>query len=187
MVYQAKMTPAAGPFELAFLARRPWRGLTTALAQALVEAASVCLAAARHPETFSLLLVREGGSQTTLPCQRLAVTEQMQAAHDDLHEATERGASALAILLAHRELGYEVVRRSRKTSGFDYWLQKEAPASQPFEARLEVSGVLENPAAVRARAAQKRDQTRASDRPGFPVVIAVVEFGTPVALLEHYP
>lgn len=111
----------------------------------------------------------------------------MQAAHDDLQEATERGASGLAILLAHRELRYEVVRRSRKGTGFDYWLQKEVPASQPFEARLEVSGVLASPNTVRARVAQKRDQTRASDRPGLPVVIAVVEFSTPVALLEHHP
>jgi hypothetical protein len=181
------MPPPPPLLALSSLAERSWFGLTQALATAFVEAASVCLAEVGKPEEAPLVLRREDGTQTIRQCRRLEVTPAMQAAHDDLYEAAERGATAIGILLTSNELGYEVVRRARKGRGFDYWISQSPSAPQPFQALLEVSGILSNPLAVEARAKQKREQAGVYDAPGYPVVVAVTEFSTPVVLLEHHP
>ena len=110
------------------------------------------------------------------------VTAQAYRAWQDEEEATEYGASGIAILLANRILGYAVMSRSRKGTGFDYWLGRDT-ARPPFqdEARLEVSGIRRGDATdVRKRVAEKRRQVASapSSLPGF---VIVVEFSEPLA------
>lgn len=124
-------------------------------------------------------------TSSQLRLRRPMVTPHMLAAHRDLQEATERGATGLAVLLAFRELGYEVVERARKKTGIDYWLSKHG--EQTFSARLEVSGILADPLAVAQRQSSKHKQALSSANSGLPVVVAVVEFSTPVASLEVQP
>lgn len=171
------------------LTQRSWRGLTAAMTQLFVEAASICLHHHRpDEEVVDLHVERNSGGSRALAQMRLRrprVTEQMLAAHDDLREATDRGATGLAVLLAHRELGYEVVRRARTSTGVDYWLSQ--PGKQAFCARMEVSGILSNPHGVAGRQSSKKKQAEASSGTLLPVVVAIVEFSTPIVSLEVQP
>ena len=66
----------------------------------------------------------------------------MRRTHNDLQDATEAGACGLAILLVQLFVGYTVVERSVKGTGFDYWLGSENDALFQNKARLEASGIL---------------------------------------------
>lgn len=172
--------------DLVVLTQRSWRGLTAAMTQIFVEAATVCLHQHRpDDEVVDLHVERRSATSRSLARVRLRrprVTEQMLATHDDLREATDRGATGLAVLLAYRELGYEVVRRARTSTGIDYWLSQ--PGQQAFSARMEVSGILSNPHGVAGRQSSKKKQAEASSGTLLPVVVAIVEFSTPIVSLE---
>ncbi|MEG3845987.1 hypothetical protein QT971_01810 [Microcoleus sp. herbarium19] len=82
-----------------------------------------------------------------------------------------------------RRVLFTVIERSRKGTGFDYWLGiQDSTATLPFQrmARLEVSGIRQgNRSQINARVKQKIEQTRASDAQGLPAYIIVVEFARP--------
>lgn len=105
--------------------------------------------------------------------------------HNDLQEATERGACGIAIVLVQELTGKIVIERSKKGPGFDYWLgDSDDDLLFSGKARLEVSGILSGTAGqIEGRLKQKKDQIRPSDRlaPGY---IAIVEFGAPMAHVE---
>ncbi len=82
-----------------------------------------------------------------------------------------------------------VIERSRKGTGFDYWLGTQgSTATLPFDrmARLEVSGIRSkgNRSQINARVKQKTEQTRASDAQGLPAYIIVVEFSRPISVIS---
>jgi hypothetical protein len=82
-------------------------------------------------------------------------------------------------------MGYEVVERSKKGTGFDYWLAERNSSGLLFQglARLEVSGVLSGTSSdLSRRVSQKKKQTEVSDGL-LPAIIVVVEFGKPCATL----
>jgi hypothetical protein len=88
---------------------------------------------------------------------------------------------AALLVAAHTEL--EVVERSRKGTGFDYWLGPKGENSDLFQrtARMEVSGIGSGGAGtVSAREKEKMKQTSVSDG-ALPAYIVIVEFGTPRA------
>ena len=95
--------------------------------------------------------------------------------------ATEHGAYGIACLLILDLTGLTVIQRSRKGTGFDFWLGDDEELPFQNKARLEVSGIRQGDAArVAARVAQKKKQTGRSD--GFlPAYVIVVDFGTPLA------
>jgi hypothetical protein len=119
------------------------------------------------------------------------ITDQALRTWNDLQEATEYGATAIAVLLAKKEIGYAVIERSMKGTGIDYWMGDESDGP-PFQskARLEISGILKvqgNDSAVRravtARVRQKLRQTGPSSNP-LPAYVIVVEFGMPLAEVQ---
>jgi hypothetical protein len=117
-----------------------------------------------------------------------AVDDQARRSHNDLQEATERGAYGIAILIVCDRTGMIVVERSAKGLGFDYWLGDEGEEDDDElfakKVRLEVSGILSGSRSqAQARVRQKREQVKPSDHlaPGY---VAVVEFGTPIACVE---
>ena len=87
----------------------------------------------------------------------------------------------IAALLAKKEIGYAVLQRSRKGTGFDYWIGDDTPFPFQNKARLEVSGIREgNDTVVRARVRQKINQTSRTDG-ALPAYVIIVEFGRPLA------
>ncbi|MGF2035309.1 MAG: hypothetical protein RMZ43_008345 [Nostoc sp. CmiVER01] len=82
---------------------------------------------------------------------------------------------------------YIVIKeRSRKGTGFDYWLGSEDEAGElPFQnkVRLEVSGLRKaDDSRVRARIKQKIEQTNRNDSK-FPAYIIIVEFSRSLSFI----
>jgi len=111
------------------------------------------------------------------------VTEQIKKTWNDTQEMTEYGASGVAILLILKLTKYTVIERSRKGTGFDYWLG-DKNSLLPFQssARLEVSGILKGDNTIfNSRVKQKLKQTFPTDSTNLPAYVVVVEFGLPKA------
>ncbi|MDZ8138567.1 MAG: hypothetical protein RM049_25205 [Nostoc sp. DedQUE04] len=81
---------------------------------------------------------------------------------------------------------FTVIERSRKGTGFDYWLGSEDEAGElPFQnqVRLEVSGIRKaDDNRIRARVKQKIEQTNPSDGE-FPAYVIIVEFSRPLSFI----
>jgi hypothetical protein len=87
----------------------------------------------------------------------------------------------VALLVLRALAGLTVLERSRKGTGFDWWLASEDNLF-PAAARLEVSGIMRGSARrVSARLKERLAQTERSDPAGLTAFVAVVEFGGPVA------
>jgi hypothetical protein len=99
----------------------------------------------------------------------------------------------MAFLLILQLTDLTVIERSRKGTGFDYWLGTQGSTTTlPFErmARLEVSGIRKgNRSQINARVKQKTEQTRPSDARGLPAYIIVIEFSRPISVIstKHNP
>jgi hypothetical protein len=175
-------------------------GITREKGNDLAQAGAVCLHLHRHQQ--GVRFVVQGFVSKTYALAWPPVTEQALRTWNDPDEAAEDGAAGIAALLAIREIGYPVVLRSRKTTGFDYWLgdKDTSNISQPEQAatkalreviqdndmvvrgRMEVSGIRRGDnAVVRARVRRKLSQTNRSDALGLPAYVIVVEFGRPLA------
>lgn len=127
-------------------------------------------------------LTLSGESEATYRLKRLKVDKQMKRTHADTQEATELGACGVAILLVTSVTDYKVVERSYKGTGFDYWLTRRSSKSLSFDARLEVSGILDgSKASVAAKSKKKLVQTDVSDHTGLPAYAVIVAFGAPMA------
>lgn len=156
------------------------RGLTPAFGQSLAEAASVCLHHEGHssPTRMPVSGMRQFQGQLKW---RPPSAQCLRCWNDD-QVATEHGAYGVAALLVE-QCGLEVIERSKKKTGFDYWLGAADATSQLFQglARLEVSGIRHDEgSAFRSRITQKLNQTKASDGV-LPAVVVVVEFSSPKA------
>lgn len=156
--------------------------ITPAFGAALAEACAVCLAEQNHQPGVELEVTGElaGTFQLYWP----AVTPQMQRCWNDREYTTEQAAYGIALLLLTKLTDFTVVERSRKGTGFDYWLGKPTDSSDlPFEKsiRLEVSGIRHgSPSQVRTRVKLKKMQVAPTDKIA-PAFIAVVEFSKPLA------
>jgi len=154
-------------------------GLTPAKLKERAEAATMCLAENDHFSGTLFTLSDISNTDSKVPTIVLEITDQLRAAHADLHEATEKGAEAIAFILSLEFTSYTIVQRARKGDGFDYWL---GTAPLKLDARLEVSGILQGRTSdIRKRIKQKSNQTKQSDELMIPAFICVVEFGRPYA------
>jgi hypothetical protein len=153
--------------------------ITPAFGRVLAEAGGVCLESQGHSQGDLLQVIGDYDSRYSLAWP--SVTEQAERCWNDPEVATEHGAVGLAILLAKKEIGYTVIERSRKGTGFDYWMGDETNIPFQSKARLEVSGIrCGDGRDVSARVKQKLRQTSQSDG-ALPAYIVVVEFGAPLA------
>ena len=158
--------------------------ITPSFGTALAEAAGVCLESQGH-ELLTQITIR-GHVSVEHPLVWPRVTEQTRMTWNDPEEATEYGATGIAVLLARQELGYLVIERAPKGTGIDYWLGDESDAlSLERKARLEISGIRNGSSnMVRNRVREKLQQTTPSDGP-LPAFVIVVEFGTPLAEVQR--
>jgi hypothetical protein len=124
-------------------------------------------------------------SRLILYWKRLQVTEQMISCYNDQQSATELGAYGVAFLLVLNLTDCTIIKRSRRGTGFDYWLGKEQDnAELPFQnkERLEVSGIRSGDNShVKARVKEKLKQVQPSHATASPALIVVVEFSTPLS------
>jgi hypothetical protein len=153
--------------------------ITPAFGSALAEAGGVCLESEGHLQGDTIVVRGDFRNEHCLAWPSL--TEQAIRCWNDPEVATEHGAVGIAVLLAKKEIGFTVVERSRKGTGFDYWMGDTR--DEPFQnmARLEISGIRSgDDRIIRARVQQKLKQTNASDGV-LPAFVVIVEFGNPVA------
>ena len=157
--------------------------ITPSFGKALAEAAGVCLESQGHAVLTQITI--RGHVSIEHPLVWPQVTEQILRTWNDPDEATEYGATGIAVLLARQELGYLVIERSVKGTGIDYWMGDESDAlSFERKARLEISGIRSgSSSAVRDRVRQKLQQTTPSDG-SLTAFVIVVEFGTPLAEVQ---
>lgn len=162
------------------------RGLLPSLGQLMVDAAGVCLLSNKHNSPVEVAV--QGIVNERCNLNWVEPSQQARRSLADLQEATELGASAVGISLVFQFEKLEVVERSRKGTGFDYWLAKPGADTYLFQgtARLEVSGILDGTdSEFRRRVKEKLNQTKRSDFTGLPAYVAVVEFGTPRSALRR--
>lgn len=166
----------------------------------LAQAAAVCLESQGH-ESGTRLVVR-GHFNGTYTLAWPPVSGQAQRTWNDPDETTEDGAVGIAVLLTLRETGWPVVLRSRKATGFDYWLgdrevsqvsaaERAATAalqsllrddSLIIRGRLEISGIRQgSDGAISRRVRDKLRQMEQSDPWRLPGFAIVVEFSRPLA------
>jgi hypothetical protein len=109
---------------------------------AIAEAGAICLTDEAHQP--GVVINVEGEFSTTFKLEWQPVTEQIRRCWNDEEYTTEQAAYGIAFLLILQLTNLTVIERSRKGTGFDYWLgTKDSTAALPFQrmARLEVSGI----------------------------------------------
>ncbi|MEH2418761.1 hypothetical protein [Nostoc sp.] len=158
--------------------------ITPSFGAALAEACAVCLEAQGHLQGVELTVNGEFTARFRLYWQ--PVTQQMLRCWNDKEFTTEQAAYGIAFMLIRQLTQFTVIERSRKGTGFDYWLGSEDEAGElPFQnkVRLEVSGIRKaDDSRVRARIKQKIEQTNPSDGE-FPAYIIIVEFSRPLSFI----
>ncbi len=154
-------------------------GLSTRVGAAMAEAAAVCLDDCGHGVPVRLTV--DGAVHRVYDLIWWAVGDQIKRTWADEPEATELGACGIAILVVRSTRGYEVVERSRKGTGFDYWLGDRTDMPFRRKSRLEVSGIRRGDIRrVEGRIQQKIRQISAYANP-LPGIVVVVEFSAPLA------
>lgn len=165
--------------------------ITPAFGAAIAEAGAICLTDEAHEP--GVILEVEGEFSTRFQLNWQPATEQARRCWNDEEYTTEQAAYGIAFLLILQLTDLTVIERSRKGTGFDYWLgNQNSTATLPFQrmARLEVSGIRKgNRGQINARVKQKTEQTRASDAEGLPAYIIVVEFSRLISVIsaKHNP
>lgn len=136
--------------------------ITPAFGAAIAEAGAICLSDEAHQPGVILEVEGEFSAQFGLDWQ--PVTEQTRRCWHDEEYTTEQAAYGIAFLLILQLTDFTVIERSRKGTGFDYWLGSQDSATiLPFErmACLEVSGIRKgNQGQINARVKQKTEQVR---------------------------
>ena len=156
--------------------------ISPALGEALAEAAGVCLESQGHDH--GVLLRITGYRDTSYSLAWPQITDQILRSFNDPEEATEFGAVAVAVLLAKKEIGYSVIERSRRGTGFDYWIGDESEVPFAGKARLEISGIRKGgrrEVATRVNRKLRQIGRSGSSPAGY---VIVVEFGTPLAEVQ---
>jgi hypothetical protein len=156
-------------------------GITPKWGACLAEAASFCLQDQKHSSGVRLRVDGDYKRHFRMLWISSDNQEQLERCWRDAEVTTELGAYGIATLIVPVLTQYAVIERSRKGTGFDYWLGEPGTSDRLFQnrARLEVSGIRKgDESQVRQRVRQKIRQTNKSDG-NLPAVIAVVEFSTP--------
>jgi hypothetical protein len=153
--------------------------ITPEFGAVMAQGAAVALEAQGHVSARPLDI--EGHWPQQLLCRWQPCDEMAVRTFRDLDIATNFGSEGIAVMLVARCLGLDVVDRSVKGTGFDYWLGSMEKYPFQYRARLEVSGIANGDASqVRARVKQKLGQTDASDSTRLTAYVIVVEFSRPV-------
>lgn len=156
-------------------------GVTADTCRSYVTSACVCLKAHNHSQPVELTV--EGIVEDRHELIWTHPTDQALRENEDLSEAAENGALAIAFITALAFTSYTVVKRSRKYTGFD-WLLGHQGQDLQGAARLEVSGLHSgNDSQYRTRCKKKLAQSTPSDSGGLPAYASVTNFIKPITRL----
>src|SRR5258706_573127 len=101
-------------------------GLTPEFGSFCLQACTVCLESSNHLNGVNVSLDNSNQNFFSLTWSSV-VDAQVKRNWSDTDEATEYGATAIAILLSKNLSSYNCIERSSKGLGFDYWLGDENP------------------------------------------------------------
>ena len=153
----------------------------------LAEAAAICLHLNGYKSGVKLKVQGEIEEILTIEWND-KITDDVLNSWNDAKEATEFGATALAILLLLEYTDFTYVTRAYQGTGIDYWLgtgeyTKEMLPISNRKGRLEISGILKESKSntVNMRINQKKKQSKKTDNTKLPVYVVVVEFSQPKA------
>lgn len=155
--------------------------LTPGFRSYLREAAQFCLDHNGHATGAALEVDGSSPCRLSLRWAPLADARRSWNTFADTDEAAEHGAYGLAFALVLALTGHGVVERSAKGTGFDFWLGERGSMGFQQSARLEVSGILADPARIASRTQLKIAQTERSDGSHLPAFVVVVEFSRPAS------
>ena len=167
-------------------------GVTRAQAEQHIQACLICMDCHNHNTGIQLTVLDDKTTDTIQLNWIGGVDEHIRRGWRDLQEATEYGATAIAILLVIKRTKYTILERAMKDTGFDYWLIEEENFDEEDlfpegSARLEVSGIIhaKNNSEIQRRVREKLKQTQVSDKKGLPAIIVVAEFSRPEARVAY--
>ena len=146
-------------------------------------ACMVCLHRNNHNDKVFLELIGDKKASIALIWDDY-FDEQIDRAWNDPGVATEHGAVCISAMLVKECTDYSIIERSRKGTGFDYWLGYENIIPFQNSARLEISGIFKETEHnnVEKRFQIKKKQTNQSDDSRLPAYISIVEFSKPKAI-----
>lgn len=156
-------------------------GVSPEYGRSLAQAAAVCLDSQGHSSPTEMPVKGDASAEVDLEWE--TPDERARRSWADMEFATEQGAYGIATLLVPKVSDWTVAERSRKGTGFDYWLADQDDEGPLFQnkARLEVSGILSGTdSTLNSRVKQKLEQTTPSDG-ALPALVVVVEFGGPTS------
>ncbi len=138
--------------------------ITPSFGAALAEACAVCLEEQKHKHSQGVEITVNGDFNAKFELFWQPVNEQMLRCPNVEEFTTEQAAYGIAFLIVRELTDLTVIERSRKGTGFDYWLgTSDTDEGQPFKnkVRLEVSGIRKgNLSLVKARVKQSATGTR---------------------------
>lgn len=159
-------------------------GITPRTANHLYEACMVCLHRSKHKPGVIISLNGEKTKQYKLNWKD-DFNEVTERTYQDQEYTTEHGAICISAMLAINETDYTIIERSKKRTGFDYWLGLKNDLLFRKAARLEISGIFKgNIDEIEYRYKKKVKQTEQSDSLKLPAYISIVEFSNPLAKFQ---
>ena len=147
------------------------------------EATAICFEENNFTGTASLKIEQSEKEIAAFNLTWATVNQQVKDMHNDLIYETEYGAYCIAFLIIHHLTDYKIIRRSKRKTGFDYWLS-EKESDYPFAdaARLEVSGILKGKnTEIAQRIRIKKEQIKQSDGSKLPAYIIITAFHKPIS------
>ena len=159
-------------------------GLTKSIADATLEAASVCLH--RHhrpPEYFDL----EALDQTTAVVDWVPPNSRVRTAWANETDTTEAGACAMVLAAVELVEGLVTVGRAETMTGADYYVAPQGTALSDLEdcLRLEVSGVDHGGSAVVKQRLKSKLVQAQQGQSNVPAIAGVAGFKVRLILLAN--
>ncbi len=160
-------------------------GITPAYGASLSQAALVCLDDQNHSSGVDLRI--DGDYNRSLPViWSQQMDDQIRRTWAEHEDTTEQGAYGIAALLIIKLTDLIVLERSRRGTGFDYWLGPADSSDLLFQnkSRLEVTGIRSGgEAELKSRMNKKINQVKKFDY-SIPAYIIVVEFSRPQSRIK---
>lgn len=163
-------------------------GISPAVGSAYAEAAGIALERNDHASGTSMLVQGDASHELAVHWEIEGDSENARRAWGDPDVTAEWGAYGVACLLVEGATECTIAERSRKGTGFDFWLRHKSAQGMLFQdaAKLEVSGISRgNERAVKKRVRAKEEQVQRYDT-SRPAMVAVVEFGRPLLCVTTY-
>jgi hypothetical protein len=151
-------------------------GVTRALADSFVEAASICLH--RHHASPAEYEVLSGGRRYTFVVAWAIPDERCLRAWANETDATEAGAMGVVLAAVEACFGLVAVRRAETRTGADFYIGPPGAGVDDLERclRLEISGVDRGTAATVLRRAREKVEQAARGASNLPALVGVVGF-----------